>query len=637
MDKYINICKEIEQNVGGRENIVGVAHCATRLRIVLKDNGLANMKKLENVDKVKGAFVAGNQIQLIFGAGLVNDVHSAFSNYVGIKDMSLSELKEEGAKRGNPIQAVIKSLSDVFIEIIPAILAAALLMGVTGILGNFDIVKENQTLYAINRLASLASTGIFAILPMAVCYSAVKRFGGNPVLGMVVGAIMLDSSLANAYSAAQGTVDVETIHLFGLPIEMVGFQGGIIVALMIGFVVAKLDVYFNKKVPNSVKLLLAPILTVFISTVLLFTIVGPIGRVLSNGITNGLVWATAHLGFVGYALFAGVQQLLVITGLHHIIGAVEAQLIADTGYNFINPLMSVALMGQSGAVIGYLISHWKETKARELCLPSFASTLFGISEPAIFGVNLRYRYPLIGGCIGGAFAGAYVYFSHLTSLGFGTTAIPGIAIVAPENNGYVNYIIAHLIGFGIGMIATLILNIFLGKKKDTVSDLQSLEKEEVNVEVKDSNKVCSEIVKLGNPVKGEVSPVTASSDPVFAEKITGDGVVYLNPENGEVKAPCDAVVSFVYPGGHAMGLELTDGSGVLIHCGINTVQLEGDGFTVKVNEGDRVVKGQDLLVFDKNYIKSKGYSTEVIMVVTDLHDNKTVRFVGENEISLVIE
>lgn len=206
------------------------------MRIVLKDNSLADLKKLENVDLVKGAFVAGDQIQLIFGPGLVNDVYEVFSKYVGIADMTLNELKQESAKKANPIQAVIKSLSDVFVAIIPAILAAALLMGITGVLSNYPIVKGNETLYAINRLASLASTGIFAILPMVVCYSAVKRYGGNPVLGMVVGAIMLDSSLANAYSAASGTVHVEVIHLFGLPIEMVGFQGGILVAFMIGLV-----------------------------------------------------------------------------------------------------------------------------------------------------------------------------------------------------------------------------------------------------------------------------------------------------------------------------------------------------------------------------------------------------------------
>ena len=396
-NEYLEISKQIVANIGGMDNIQGTAHCATRLRIVLKDNDLADIEKLEDIDKVKGAFIAGNQLQLILGAGTVNDVYEVFAEYTNTQNMSLGDLKEESAKRQNPLQAVIKALSDVFIGIMPALLAAALLMGITSVLGGLEVVKTHDTLYAINRLVSLASTGIFAILPMAVCYSAVKRFGGNPVLGMVIGAIMLDSSLANAYQAAQGTVDIEVIRLFGLKIEMVGFQGGIIIALMMGFVVAKLDKFFNKVISDVIKLLVAPMLTVFISTVLLFTLVGPAGRILSNGITDGLMWSTEHLGAFGYALFAGVQQIVVITGLHHIIGAVEAQLIASTGTNFLNPLMSVALFGQSGAVLGYLSLNWKNLKARELCIPSFCSTLFGISEPTIFGVNLRYKFPLIGG------------------------------------------------------------------------------------------------------------------------------------------------------------------------------------------------------------------------------------------------
>lgn len=222
-EEYLEISKEITQFVGGMENIQGTAHCATRLRIVLKDDSLADLKKLENVNKVKGAFIAGNQLQLIFGAGLVNDVYAVFAEYTHTENMSLGDLKEQSAKKQNPLQAVIKALSDVFIGIMPAILAAALLMGLTGVLGNLEVVKNNESLYALNKLTSLASTGIFAILPMAVCYSAVKRFGGNPVLGMVVGAIMLDGSLANAYSVGSGTVTPEILHLFGLNVALVGF------------------------------------------------------------------------------------------------------------------------------------------------------------------------------------------------------------------------------------------------------------------------------------------------------------------------------------------------------------------------------------------------------------------------------
>lgn len=616
-EEYLEISKQITELIGGMENIQGTAHCATRLRIVLKDDSLADLKKLEDVNKVKGAFIAGNQLQLILGAGVVNDVYEVFAEYTHTQNMSLGELKEQSAKKQNPVQAVIKALSDVFIGIMPAILAAALLMGLTGVLGNLDIVQNNENLYALNKLTSLASTGIFAILPMAVCYSAVKRFGGNPVLGMVVGAIMLDSSLANAYAVGSGTVEPEVLHLFGLNVALVGFQGGIIIALMMGFVVAKLDVFFNKKIPDAVKLLVAPMLTVFISTVLLFTCVGPAGRLLSNGITGGLVWATEHLGVFGYALFGGVQQLVVITGLHHIIGAVEAQLIATTGTNFINPLMSVALMGQGGAVLGYLALNWKSVKARELCIPSFCSTLFGISEPAIFGVNLRYRYPLIGGCIGGAISGAYVYFAKLTSLGFGTTALPGIAIANPANNGYLNYVIAHIIALVCGFVFAVLFGKVMGKKEEEQTSKEAPAEKEEKEAFKGTLELCS-------PVDGNVRPVEESTDPTFSEKMMGDGIVVL-PENGEVKAPCNAVVAFTYPGGHALGLELKDGSSILLHCGIDTVNLQGKGFEVLVKEGQKVSKGQVMLRFDKEMIEKSGYSTEGLMIFTEVAEGRNLQ------------
>ena len=462
--RYLEISRQITEQVGGKENIVASTHCATRLRIVLKDYDKINKEAIDNIDLVKGEFVAGNQLQIIFGAGLVNEIYEVFSQYTGTAGSSMAEVKAEAAKKMNPLQAIIKSLSDVFVDIMPGILAAALLSGLTGVLSQWDVVESNATLFAINKLVSLASNGIFSILPLAVCYSACKRYGGKPILGLVMGAIMLDSSLANAYDAAKGIVDVQTISLFGFDIELVGFQGGIIIALMMGFVIAKLDIFFDKKIPDVVKLLFSPMCSVLISTVLLFTIVGPVGRLLSNGITNGLVWMTQNLGILGYMVFGGVQQIIVITGLHHIFGAIEAQLLSDTGRNFLNPLMSVALMGQGGAVLGYLALNWKNNKAKELCIPSFISTLFGISEPAIFGVNLRYKFPLVAGCIGGAIAGGYVFLTDLASLGFGTTALPGLAICDPAHGGYVNYIIAHLIALGVGLVLTVLFGKVTAKK-----------------------------------------------------------------------------------------------------------------------------------------------------------------------------
>lgn len=604
-ERYVEISKQIVELVGGLNNIQGTAHCATRLRIVLENNERIQLEKIEHVDLVKGVFVAGDQLQIIFGPGLVNDVYAVFAKLTNTEHMSLGDIKAKTTQKQNPFQKVIKSLSDVFVEIMPAILAAALLMGLTGVLVKWDVVVNNQTLFAINRLANLASTGIFAILPMAVCYSATKRYGGRPILGLVVGAIMLDASLANAYSIGAKGFQPEVLNILGFQIEMVGFQGGVIIALMMGYVVATLDKYFIKKIPDAVKLLVAPMLTVFLSTILLFTLVGPIGRMLGDGITGSLLWMAENLGAFGYMLFAGFQQIIVITGLHHILGAVEAQLIGEAGRNFLNPLMSVALIGQAGAVLGYMFLHWKQVKTRELCIPSFISTLFGISEPAIFGINLRFKFPLIAGCIGGALAGAYVYFVDLASLGFGTTALPGIAIVDPSNNGYVNYIIAHVIGLAVGLLLTIVFGNILSKK-------QSNEGKHVLYQ--------DQIIAV-MPVQGEVKPISECSDSMFASKTMGDGVV-IEPTHTQVVAPADANIEFVFPSKHAIGLSLQDGSKLLIHCGINTVELKGEGFIAHVKEGQKVKKGDLLLEMNIEQIKKKGYSTQTMVVVTEVKEQR---------------
>ncbi len=458
-ERYEKISDSLTELVGGKENIQGVAHCATRLRIVLKNNESANLKEIENVDLVKGVFVAGDQLQIIFGAGLVNDIYEVFTEKTNMKNMSLSDLKTEANKKMNPIQRIIKALSDVFIEIMPGILAAALLTGISGVLGNLGFVENNETLYGINKLINISSGAIFGFLPLAVSYSACKRFGGRPILGIVMGCIMLSSSLADAYAAAQGTVEVTTLHIFGLGIDLVGFQGGIIVALLMGAITAKLDLFFERKVPEVIRLLVSPLLTTLVGAILLFVIVGPIGRGLASGITNGLVWMTQNFGFVGYAVFSGLQQLIVITGLHHIFGAIEAQLLVDTGRNFLNPLMSVAIIAQGGAVLGYLMLNRKDNKVKELCIPSFISVLFGITEPALFGINVRFKFPLIGGCIGGAVGGVIVYFTNLAALGFGTTVVPGIALADPSNNGYMWYIVAHIAALVVAFLTTIILGL----------------------------------------------------------------------------------------------------------------------------------------------------------------------------------
>ena len=631
---YQKISKEVLENIGGSENIQGAAHCATRLRIVLKDLSLAKTDKLENIDLVKGCFVAGSQLQLIFGAGTVNEVYKVFAKEAKLENMPLSDVKDIANNKENPLQKVIKALSDVFVEIIPAILAAAILLGVTGFLANFEAVKTNQTLYAINRLSNLASVGIFAVLPMVVVYSATKRFGGRAILGIVVGAIMLDGSLANAYSIGTPGFNPEILDLFGLKIQMVGFQGGIIVALMMGYIVAQLDKFFEKKIPSVIKLLVSPMLTVFISTFLLFTIVGPIGRELSNYITGGLVWVSTEFGLIGYMIFAGLQQIIVITGLHHILNAAEAQLIATTGRDFLNPLMSVALISQGGAVLGYYLLHRKERKVAEIALPSFVSILFGISEPAIFGVNLKYKFPLIAGCIAGAIAGAFVYIFKLSSLGFGATAIPGITIIDPANNGYINYIIVHLIGLVLGIVICYTFG--KAKTKKVIVDEEKVNENTSEIKVESITDTNLDEITLISPIKGEVKDISESSDETFASKVMGDGIL-VNPSEEIFVAPADAKIELVFPTKHAIGLSLKDGSQILMHCGINTVSMNGEGFEVYVEEGQEVKQGDKLIKMDLEKVKQAGHSTQTLMIVNELPDGRKVEVNPDSKTPIIIK
>ena len=636
--RYEAISEKITQLAGGRENIVGLAHCATRLRLVLADNEKADIKTMEEVDLVKGVFVAGDQVQIIFGTGLVNDVCEVMGELNHMNTMSLGDLKTKAGQKMNPLQKALKALSDVFIEIMPGILAAALLTGLSSVLGNLPAVESNETLYGIVRLINISSGAIFGFLPLCVAYSTVKRFGGRPIMGIVIGCIMLSNSLADAYAAAQGTVDVTTLHIFGFNVELVGFQGGIIVALLIGIVTAKLDQFFEKKVPEMIRLLVSPLLTTLVSSFLLFLLIGPIGRGLASGITAGLVWMTKNLGIVGYVVFSGVQQLIVITGLHHVFGAIETQLLVDTGRNFLNPLMSVAIIAQGGAVLGYMVRNLKNAKAKELCIPSFVSVLFGITEPALFGVNIRYRYPLAGGCIGGAVGGAIVYLTNLAALGFGTTVVPGIALADPTNHGYVNYVIAHLVALGVGFIATVIMGTVFEKKNSKIDSItagnigsanKNSDEKVISFEQKTEEQNDGVITAYAN---GELTEIEKVNDETFASKVLGDGIAII-PEDGNIYAPVDGEISVAMESGHAVGFTDMNGTVYLIHIGIDTVQLNGKYFKINVQVGDQIKRGDLLVSFDKEKVEKAGFDTACMLIVTEAN-GKTLNKTKERKVKV---
>ena len=382
-------------------------------------------------------------------------------------------------------------------------------------------------------------------------------------------------------------------------------------ALLMRVVTAKLDIFFEKKVPEVVRLLVSPLLTTLVSAILLFTVVGPVGRGLASGLTGALVWMTQNLGVFGYAVFGGLQQLVVITGLHHIFGAIEAQLLADTGRNILNLLMSVAIIGQGGAVLGYLAGNYKDARTKELCIPSFISVLFGITEPALFGINLRFKYPLVGGCIGGALGGAIVYFTNLAALGFGTTVLPGIALADPANNGYVSYIIAHVAALAAGFVLTFLMGGF--QKKPEAAEAPKPAPVKTSSAPADQETAAETVCAHAT---GQMIPMEEVKDETFAQKMLGDGFAIL-PENGEVCSPVNGTVSSVFDTKHAVCLVSDGGLEILIHIGIDTVNLQGKYFTAHVKDGDTVKAGQPLVTFELDQVKKAGYDTVIPLVFTD--------------------
>ena len=524
--RYEKIAEELTRLAGGRNNILGIAHCATRLRLVLEDNDKADIHAIEDVDLVKGVFVAGDQLQIIFGAGLVNDVCQVLAESLHMDSMSLGDLKTKANKRMNPLQRAVKALSDVFIEIMPGILAAALLTGLSSVLGNIDFVENNDTLYGISRLINISSGAIFGFLPLCVAYSTVKQFGGRPIMGIVIGCIMLTNSLADASAAAQGTVEVTTLHIFGLPVDLIGFQGGII--------------------------------------------------------------------------------------------------------------------AQGGAVLGYLAINLKDAKAKELCIPSFISVLFGITEPALFGVNLRYRYPLIGGCIGGAIGGAVVYFTDLAALGFGTTVVPGIALADPAHNGYINYVIAHVVALGAGFLFAFLLGIGFDRKKSGAVSVDKAsagdDKNEAGFRPSENRNVTERQIEdaelpeeLDAFADGELIGIEKVNDPTFAQKILGDGVAIV-PAGGKIYAPADCVVEMVMDTKHAVGLRTAAGNGILIHVGIDTVNLQGKYFDVHVSDGQSLKKGELIMDFDREKIMAEGYDTSACLIFTEPAEGSHVEREAERNV-----
>ncbi|CCV30951.1 TPA: sucrose-specific PTS transporter subunit IIBC [Yersinia enterocolitica] len=436
--------------LGGKDNIVSAAHCATRLRLVLADDSLVQKSAVEKVEGVKGCFSNAGQLQIIFGTGLVNKVYAEFIKVAGISESTKSEAADAAARKLNPFQRIARLLSNIFVPIIPAIVASGLLMGLLGMMKTYGWADANSALFI---MLDMFSSAAFIILPILIGFTAAKEFGGNPYLGATLGGILTHPALTNAWGVAGG---FHTMNFFGMEVAMIGYQGTVFPVLLTVWFMSILEKRLRKIIPDALDLILTPFLTVIITGFVALLFIGPAGRVLGDGISLVLSTLITHAGWLAGLLFGGLYSVIVITGIHHSFHAIEAGLLGNPniGVNFLLPIWSMANVAQGGACLAVYFKT-RDAKIKAIVIPSAFSAMLGITEAAIFGINLRFIKPFLAALAGGAFGGAWVVANHVNMTAVGLTGIPGIAIV--QGNSIVNYLIGLVISFGAAFIISLLL------------------------------------------------------------------------------------------------------------------------------------------------------------------------------------
>lgn len=621
---YRKTAREIYEHVGKKENIISAAHCATRLRLVIADNEKADKNAVENIDGVKGVFFAQGQMQIILGTGVVNRVYDEFIQIAGISESSKEELKQVAASRANPFQRLIKTLGDIFVPIIPAIVASGFLMGIMEAL-NFMVNNgylNIDTSGSIYTFAQLFSNTAYTFLPILIAYSAGKVFGANPYLAAVIGMIMIHPNLQNAWTVATEGVQATQKVWFGLySIDMVGYQGHVIPVVIAVWVLAQIEKKLHKIVPAMLDLFVTPLVSVFVTGYLTLSIIGPIFVTIENGLLDGVQYLIALPFGIGSFIMGALYAPTVVAGVHHMYTIIDLGQIAKFGMTFWLPLASAANLAQGGAALAVALKT-KDQKIKSMAVPSALSACMGITEPAIFGVNLRFGKPFVMACIGGACGALFASVTALGATGTGVTGIFGILLCL---NQPLSYLLMMAISIGVAFVLTWMFGY-----KDSVSETcQEAEKEKTQGEKAEAEKleiqesVTGEIL-LDSHMEGEAIPMSEVKDETFAAEVLGKGIAII-PKKGEVTAPCDAVVETVFATRHAIGLKADHGVEILIHVGINTVELGGKFYTSHVTEGDRVRTGQVMLTFDMEKIKEAGYDVTTPMIVTNSDDYQEIR------------
>ena len=634
---YRKTAQEIYDHIGKKENIISAAHCATRLRLVISDNSKADKEYVENIEGVKGVFFAQGQMQIILGTGVVNKVYDEFIRIAGVSESSKEDLKKVAASRANPVQRMIKTLGDIFVPIIPAIVASGFLMGIMEAL-NFMVNNgflNIDTSGSIYTFAQLFSNTAYTFLPILIAYSGAKVFGANPYLGAVIGMIMIHPNLQNAWTVATEGVKATQKVWFGLySIDMVGYQGHVIPVIIAVWVLAQIEKRLHKIVPAMFDLFVTPLVSVFVTGYLTLSIIGPIFVAVENGLLNGIQWLIALPFGVGSFIMGALYAPTVVAGVHHMYTIIDLGQISKFGVTYWLPLASAANIAQGGAALAVALKT-KDQKIKSMAVPSALSACMGITEPAIFGVNLRFGKPFVMGCIGGAFGALFASVTGLGATGTGVTGIFGILLCL---NNPVSYILMFVIAFGVAFVLTWLFGYKnVAADKSTVINKNAKYSESTESVEIIGDKLAAEKDNPDDAVLYSISEGTAIllsqvNDATFASEVLGKGIAVI-PSKGEVVAPCDATVETVFDTKHAVGLSTENGMELLVHIGINTVELEGKYYTAHVKAGDHVKKGQLLISFDMDKIKDAGYDMTTPLIVTNSDDYKDVKILKEDSVT----
>ena len=633
MGKFEQEAKDLLVAIGGKENVTAVTHCATRMRFVLGDDKKADVKTIEAIPAVKGTFTNAGQFQVIIG----NDVpifYNDFTTVSGIEGVSKEAAKSAAKSNQNPVQRVMTTLAEIFTPIIPALIVGGLILGFRNVLEGVHwsmldgktITDVSQFWSGVNHFLWLPGEAIFQFLPVGITWSVSRKMGTSQILGIVLGICLVSPQLLNAYSVAStpaSEIAKNWVWDFGFfTVNRIGYQAQVIPALLAGLSLSYLEIFWRKHVPEVVSMIFVPFLSLIPALILAHTVLGPIGWTIGQALsTVVLAGLTGPVKWLFGAVFGALYAPFVITGLHHMTNAIDTQLIADAGGTALWPMIALSNIAQGSAVFAYYIMHRHDEREAQISLPATISAYLGVTEPALFGVNVKYIYPFVAGMIGSSIAGLLSVTFNVTAASIGIGGLPGILSIQPK------YMIPFAGMMLVAIIVPMVLTFFFRKAglfTKTEDDTELKEEFAAQEEAEFASHSATPAVLAGSaevvsPLAGQVKPLSQATDPVFSSGVMGQGVV-IEPSQGELVSPVNGTVTVLFPTKHAVGIVSEEGIEMLMHIGMDTVSLDGKGFVAHVEQGDKVVVGQQLISFDMDVIKKAGLVTETPVIITNQDD-----------------